>query len=259
MSKSQGKSIGTLSVLYEDENALIIDKPTGLLVHKRNTDDSEHTLVDILSVEYPDFVSVGEPILCGDGSFIKRYGIVHRLDKGTSGVLVIAKNTETFKFFKRQFHARTVLKEYHAFVHGTPERKRGTIVRPLIHHKTKGKRAVAPLGEEGRDACTEYVVKASIGRVSYIVCFPKTGRTHQIRVHMLSIGHPVIHDTLYAPALPTVFSFDRLALHSYRITLSIPKKGKMIFYSPFPEDFKKACNEIDGGVSMPSRPNSNNR
>jgi 23S rRNA pseudouridine1911/1915/1917 synthase len=189
-----------------------------------------------------------------------RPGIVHRLDKETSGVLLIAKNQKTFLFLKEQFQNHKIKKVYRAFVYGPvsdPKAslatgKRGVIDVPLgrspkdIGMWTAGRGARPPL----RDAVTEYVVlnrfteeakkKEDTQHFSYLELYPKTGRTHQIRVHMRYINHPVVSDPLYRGSKEKALGFDRLALHAFSINFALPSGELQTIEAPLPSDFKNA-------------------
>lgn len=253
-----------IKILFEDKNLLVIDKPTGVVVHPDKRDKNK-TISDWVLSNYPSTKNVGEPIFIednGKSEKIFRHGIVHRLDKETSGVLLIAKNQKTFLFLKEQFQNHKIKKVYRAFVYGNvsdPKAslltgKRGVINVPIgrsqkdIQTYTAGRGARPPL----RDAITEYVVlnrftdtnneikkKEATHQYSYVEVYPKTGRTHQIRVHMRYINHPIVSDPLYRGAKEKALGMKRLALHAESITFSLPSGELKTVESPLPADFKK--------------------
>src|SRR3989344_1201959 len=223
-------------IIHEDKNILVINKPAGLMVHSDGK-TKEKTLVDWLVKKDPSIKKVGdEPEL--------RPGIVHRLDRGTSGVLIIAKNQKTFEELKNQFQERSVKKIYEAIVWGWLKEERGTISASIGRSPKFGKFS-AGRGKRGtiREAVTEYKVLKKFtdnknNKWSHVEVYPKTGRTHQIRVHFNYINHPVACDALYGgeKCLPKI---NRLALHAATIEFVTGNK-KMRFKAPLPPDFKKA-------------------
>jgi 23S rRNA pseudouridine1911/1915/1917 synthase len=219
----------------------------------------EKTVADWVLLNYPSLKNIGDPIL---GEKILRPGIVHRLDKETSGALIIAKNQKTFLNLKEQFQSHKIKKAYKAFVYGyvsDPKAslltgKRGVINVPIgrspvdVRAFTAGRGAREPL----RDAVTEYIVldrftdtkdedevKKAEHQYSYIEAYPKTGRTHQIRVHMRYINHPVVSDPLYRGAKDLSLGMKRLALHAHFITFALSSGELKTVESPLPADFKK--------------------
>lgn len=236
-----------IPILYEDNDVLVINKPSGLMVHAdgRSTDA---TLVDWILNTYPTLITVGEPGILHDGKEAPRPGIVHRIDKDTSGVLIIAKTPESFAFLKESFKNREVKKQYAAFVYGSVKEKYDVINRPIGKSKKDPRMWSAQRGARGtiRDAITEYRVRARVPAqagdtgVTYLEVRPKTGRTHQIRVHMKAINHPIVCDTLYAPKMPPVLGFERLALHAEKISFTSVSGKEIVVEAPLPEDFIRA-------------------
>jgi len=233
-------------ILYEDKYILALDKPSGLLVHADGR-TKEPTLADWLNENYPELSDVGEPQTLQSGEIIKRPGIVHRLDKETSGVIIVAKTKETFKFLKEQFQNRKVEKIYNAVVWGKfiEKLKEGKIEK-LIGRSMSGKWSTSNIKNKSREAVTEYKVLTSSLNFSYLELKPKTGRTHQIRVHLKSISHPVVCDKLYAPNKicdeDSCLGFDRLALHALSVKVELPNHTHITIESPLPAEFETAKN-----------------
>jgi len=240
-----------ITILYENEDILAINKPAGLIVHgdgKERTKGEgkpEPTVVDWILKKYPEIETVGEKIITQNGSVIKRPGIVHRIDRDTSGVLLIAKNQEAFDFLKEKFKKREMKKVYRAFACGTPRDSRGVIEREIRRSKTDFRKWTSYVGRGmSRPAITHFRLLASGAGVSYLELRPQTGRTHQIRVHLSSIGHPIVGDTLYGKGKETAFDFKRVALHAMSLTFK-GKGGKEIaIEAPLPDDFIKAEKEL---------------
>lgn len=230
-----------IPVLYEDADTLVVDKPSGLVVHPDGRTD-EPTLADWISKTHPGIVGVGEPLTLADGTHINRPGIVHRLDRETSGALIIAKNQESFLRLKEQFQTRRVAKTYHAFVHGELKESTGTIERHIGRSAGDFRKWSAQRGARGqlREAVTEYAAIARARGFSFVEVRPKTGRTHQIRVHMKAINHPVVCDSLYGGKLGCALGFARLALHASKVEWENARGERVAVESPLPEDFIRA-------------------
>lgn len=246
-----------IPILYEDDYCLFVNKPAGLSVHGDGK-SGEYTLADWILEKYPALLSVGEPIkteISGKEIEIQKPGIVHRLDKETSGVMLIAKTAEAYDFFKKQFQAHTIVKIYHAFTYGWIKEDRQTIDSPIGRDSGNIRRWVTGRLARGviREALTEVAVlkrfgdrtyegKGSTeeGTYSFIEARPKTGRTHQIRVHLRSINHPIVADSLYAPKRPKELGFLRLALHARSLTALAPDGEERTIIAPYPTDFEQA-------------------
>lgn len=228
-------------ILYEDERMLAVDKPAGLVVHADGR-TKEPTLVDWILGKYPEAKEVGEPLALASGEVIYRPGIAHRLDRDTSGVLLIAKDHEAFLHLKSQFQNRETKKTYNAFVWGVITEDDGTIDRPIGKSRKDFRLWSAQRGAKGelRDAVTDYKVLDRSKEFTYLEVSPKTGRTHQIRVHMKAVNHPVVCDKLYAPKRPPALGFERLALHARSIEFTAPNGKKMKVEAPLPGDFTQA-------------------
>jgi len=214
-------------VIYEDEDIVVLSKPAGVLMHSDDR-NQEETIADYLRVQYPEVAGVGDKPE-------QRPGIVHRLDKDTSGVVVVARNQETFLYLKELFKQGKVKKTYKAIVHGTPKEKEGEINATISLKPGTVKRTVHK-GKMSKEALTQYKVIDSMGDYSYLEIYPKTGRTHQIRVHLASIGHPIIGDTLYGRKKDESGA-SRQMLHAWMLELDA-KPGKAFkFQADLPEDF----------------------
>ncbi len=219
-----------IKVLYEDKDILVIDKPSGISVHPDGR-SKEKTITDWVLKNYPKMKGVGEPMIF-EGNEIDRPGIVHRLDKDTSGVLVLAKNKKAYEFLKKQFQDREIKKTYLAIVSGWVKSDHGIINKPIGRSPSDFRRRLAGRGARGelREAITEYKVLKRFKtktRFTFLEIKPKTGRTHQIRVHMKFLNHPVVCDSLYAPKEPHLKGLKRLALHAKSIEFK-NLKGKII-------------------------------
>jgi 23S rRNA pseudouridine1911/1915/1917 synthase len=222
-----------IKIIFEDENILAISKPSGLLVHGFPGHE-ERTLVDWILDKYPELRDVGETQ--GD---ILRSGIIHRLDRDTSGVLVIAKDQETHAFLKKQFQDREISKKYKAIVYGKVKDKEGIIDEPIgrVGPGSQMRTSHKPVGTL-RDAVTRYSVNEVYEEYTYLDVFPKTGRTHQIRVHLKHIGHPVLCDPIYAKRRTCLQEMGRLALHASSIDVILPNGMAAKFEAELPKDFE---------------------
>jgi 23S rRNA pseudouridine1911/1915/1917 synthase len=198
-----------IEVLFENNHLLVINKPSGLVVHSDGKTD-EPTVVDWILEHYPDIQGVGEDMNIGD-LIISRPGIVHRIDRDTSGCLVIAKTQESFEHIKQQFKDRKVQKTYQALVYGNIKKDSGEITEPIGKSKKDFRMKMAGRGARGtlRDALTEFAVLKRLEdatsvdkqgqtlKYTLVELKPKTGRTHQLRVHLKYINHPIVSDSLY--------------------------------------------------------------
>ncbi len=225
-----------LAVLYQDAHLLVVDKPAGLVVHP-GAGTASGTLVNALLRHVADLSGIGG---------VLRPGIVHRLDRGTSGVLLVAKDDETHRALVTQFAGRSVEKEYLALVHGVPARTRGEIEAAIGRDPLQRKR-MSVRARHGREARTSWIVEEAFDGAALLRVRIHTGRTHQIRVHLSSIGHPVAGDASYggmrtpssrsAPARATLQALERPALHAARIAFTHPATGEHVsFASPLPAD-----------------------
>jgi 23S rRNA pseudouridine1911/1915/1917 synthase len=233
-----------MEILFEDNGILVLNKPSGIMVHPDGKSEKP-TLVDWILETHPALAGVGEPMLI-DGKLLDRPGIVHRLDEETSGALIVAKTQEAFMVLKEQFQNRTIEKEYHAFVWGHFKELSGTIDIPIGRNKGDFRRWHAGRGTRGevRDAVTQWSVAEqfvdSEEQFSFLHLFPKTGRTHQLRVHLKYIQRPIVADHLYAPTKTDALGFSRLALHARKITFTTPTGERITAEAPYPLDFERA-------------------
>ncbi len=220
-----------LDVIFEDKHLIVLNKAAGMVVHP-GTGTGEDTMVHALLAHCAGGLS-------GIGG-VERPGIVHRLDKETSGLLVVAKNDAAHRALADQFASRTLKKEYLALVSGVPKTDSGSIDRSISRHPVHRHRMTT--GEGGRPSRTDWAVERKFGGQAALVrCRIHTGRTHQIRVHLKSLGHPVLGDSTYGwkqnPALPVP---PRVMLHAEHLVFSHPVNGKtMDLIAPLPADFNK--------------------
>jgi len=251
--------VDNIEILYEDAHSLVINKPAGLMVHSDGRNEGRF-LTDWIVRNFPKIKDVGEPMSAPDGTPVDRSGIVHRLDRETSGVLIVAKTQEGHAHIKRQFQDRTVVKKYLAFVWGEIKEEFGTINRPIGRSGSDFRKWSAQRGMRGeiREAET-YWTRVWTGvspvnlddktapqeKFSLICAEPKTGRTHQIRVHLVAVHHPVVADTLYAEKRPKALGFERLALHSWSVEFENAKGERLVIKAPLPKDFGNACLHLD--------------
>ncbi|MDO8482358.1 MAG: RluA family pseudouridine synthase [bacterium] len=235
-----------IQILFEDEDVAVINKPAGLVVHSDGK-TVEPALTDWVLENYPETKGVGEPTKLSSGEMIDRPGIVHRLDRETSGVLVIAKNQKAFEFLKKQFQDREMEKTYRAFVYGEVKNDEGVIDRPIARSTGDFRKWTAERGRRGveREAITEYTVLAKHEGFSFLDVHPKTGRTHQIRVHLKAISHPIVCDKLYASNRECALGFSRLALHAFSLKFKLLGGKELTVEAPYPDDFKKALKVLN--------------
>ena len=198
---------------------------------------------------------MGEPANLADGSPLERSGIIHRLDRETSGVMILAKTQTTYEALKAEFHNKHTYKEYRAFVYGWMKDKRGNINRPIGRSRRDPRRRSAERGSVGRQrsAITDWQLLkqgtygAKAERFAYLKLVPKTGRTHQLRAHLKAAHRPIVGDELYAPASLRAGSnldIDRLALHAYRLEIKLPNLDRQSFTAPIPPIFTTALERI---------------
>jgi len=218
----------SLDILFEDDDLIVINKPAGLVVHP-GAGHREHTLVNALLHHCSTLSGIGGK---------ERPGIVHRLDKDTSGCLVVAKNDESHRGLSNQFAERAVEKIYLALVSEKLRRSAGVIEKKIGRHRVHRQR-MSVTSQRGRAARTEYRVLRSSEQASLVECKLHSGRTHQIRVHLHHLGHPVLGDKVYAPKLAG--KFPRQMLHAWKLGFRHPRTGDWrTFEAPLPDDFAEA-------------------
>lgn len=239
-----------ITVIYEDADMTVVNKPSGLSVHRDDfTKPEVVTLADWHAARSPEAANVGEPLKLKTGA-LARPGVVHRLDRETSGVMVLAKNDAAFTYLKAQFHDRLAEKEYRAFVYGALKEARGVIDRPITRSAKDYRLRSAQRGGKGeaREAVTHWERIVANETHTYVRLLPKTGRTHQLRVHMKAINHPIVCDRLYAPNHPRDLGFTHVALHAYKLTLTVPSGGAQTFEAPLPPEFVAAAATLEAGT-----------
>ena len=222
-----------VKIIYENDDLLVIDKPAGLTVHPAPGHPS-HTLVNAVLSHLNEIEDDGE---------VTRPGIVHRLDKDTSGVMLVAKNNVALANLADQFKARTVKKTYITLVKGILRPDKGVIDAPIGRDSGDRKKMAVTGESRGRAARTNYRVIRYVGKNTLLEIMPETGRTHQIRVHLAAIGYPVFGDITYGKKSAFL---NRQFLHAQKIGFNLPATGKWVeFESPLPEDLEQALKELD--------------
>ncbi|MEB3340139.1 RluA family pseudouridine synthase [Okeania sp.] len=218
-----------LNILYEDNDLLIINKPAGLVVHPA-PGHSEGTLVNALLAHCDSLAGIGG---------VQRPGIVHRLDKDTTGAIMVAKTDQAYQHLQSQLQAKTAKREYLGVVYGSPKTDSGTIDLPIGRHRIDRKKmAVTPVERGGKVAVTHWQVKERLGNFSMMLFRLETGRTHQIRVHSAKIGYPIVGDTVYGKGRSVGVNLTGQALHAWRLELQHPVSGDLVeAIAPLPEDF----------------------
>lgn len=221
-----------LDIVYEDEDVLVVNKPAGLVVHPAHGHYND-TLVNGLLAHCHDLSGING---------VLRPGIVHRIDKDTSGLLMIAKNDEAHRSLAAQLKEHSVKRAYYALVHGVINEAEGLIDAPIGRHPVERKKMAVNL--DGKEARTHYYVKERFREYTLIECRLETGRTHQIRVHLAYIGHPLVGDELYCKRKENL-GFSGQALHAYELGFVHPKSGKeMCFQVPLPVYFQAALDKL---------------
>lgn len=231
----------SIAVIYEDKNFLALYKPAGVLVHPIKTKNyklktNEPTLVDWLLKHYPEVKKVGDDPEA-------RPGIVHRLDKDTSGVILVARNQKYFDYLKKLFGEHQIKKTYSALVHGRLEPRVGVIKKPILLKSGTIKRTVWR-GRMEKEAITEYKVKKYFKDFSLVEVYPKTGRTHQIRVHLASIGYPIVGDSLYGPKKNSL-GLNRHFLHAASLEFNSARGKRIRLDAELPEELKRIIDDLE--------------
>ena len=234
-----------IPILYEDDDVVAINKPSGLMTHPDGR-SSEDTASDWFARTYPKSAAVGETQKLQNGTEILRPGIVHRLDRETSGVLVFAKTQQAHEMLKEAFQNHDAHKTYLAFIYGVPKERKGIINFPIGRSNKDFRLRSAQPKAKGvlRDAVTRWQIVSDNGTHSLITAMPETGRTHQIRVHMKAIHHPIVCDALYAPKQKADLGFTRLGLHAWKLEIHLASGASKILVAPIPEDLAQAIRKF---------------
>lgn len=221
-----------LDIVYEDERLMVVNKPAGMVVHPAAGHDTG-TLVHAALAHAPEMEGIG-----GE----RRPGIVHRLDKDTSGLILLAKDDRTHRWLQDQFRQRTVKKVYLALVDGAPPTPSGRIEAAIGRDTSQRKRMAIVPDKKGRDAVTEYLTLESMAEHTLVEAHPLTGRTHQIRLHLAFVGCPIAGDKVYGRRKPSL-PLKRHFLHAARLTITLPgEKEPRTFEAPLPPDLLHALN-----------------
>ena len=222
-----------IDILYQDADVVIVNKPCGMVVHPA-AGNEDGTLVNALLYHVKDLSGIGGEM---------RPGIVHRLDKDTSGLILIAKNDRAHAVLSEQFKERSMEKHYRAVAFGGFKEEFGLIDAPIARNPVDRKKmAIVP---DGKPSQTEWKVLERVKGATYLDVHLLTGRTHQIRVHMHSIGHPLLGDPIYAPNIKTSVHVPRLMLHAYSLAFTHPANGeRMEFYAPLPDQFETVLEKM---------------
>ena len=227
----------SLDILFEDDDVLVINKHAGALVHPNEHSD-EDTVMQAAIRHDRRIATVGDDPA-------RRAGIVHRLDRMASGVLLIAKTQSAFVHLKAQFQNRTVKKQYRALVEGSLENDVGTVARKIARSQKQGRMVARPSSQEGKDAITHYTVRQRYANATELDIEIETGRTHQIRAHMHSMGHPIVGDPLYAIRNQKRISFERLWLHAESLTVRLPSENApRTFTAPLPSELTQLIDTL---------------
>lgn len=225
-----------LDIIYEDDDVVVLNKARGMVVHPA-PGNYTGTLVNALLYHCSNLSGINSAI---------RPGIVHRLDKDTSGIMIVAKNDAAHISLSQQIQSKTAVRTYLAVVRGNIKTDSGTIETQIARDKTDRKK-MSVVKEGGRDAITDYEVMERFGKYTLVRCKLRTGRTHQIRVHMEYLGYPLVGDPKYSP-MKTPFGIKGQALHSHTLEFTHPRTGeRMKFEAPLPEDMHKIITRLHNG------------
>lgn len=225
-----------LDIIYEDDDVVVLNKARGMVVHPA-PGNYTGTLVNALLYHCSNLSGINSAI---------RPGIVHRLDKDTSGIMIVAKNDAAHISLSQQIQSKTAVRTYLAVVRGNIKTDSGTIETQIARDKTDRKK-MAVVKDGGRDAITDYEVMERFGKYTLVRCKLRTGRTHQIRVHMEYLGYPLVGDPKYSP-MKTPFGIKGQALHSHTLEFTHPRIGeRMKFEAPLPEDMHKIITRLHNG------------
>ena len=225
-----------LDIIYEDDDVVVLNKARGMVVHPA-PGNYTGTLVNALLYHCKNLSGINSAI---------RPGIVHRLDKDTSGIMIVAKNDAAHIALSQQIQSKTAVRTYLAVVRGNIKTDSGTIETQIARDKNDRKK-MAVVKEGGREAITDYEVLERFGKYTLVRCKLRTGRTHQIRVHMEYLGYPLVGDPKYSP-MKTPFAIKGQALHSHTLEFTHPRTGeRMKFEAPLPEDMHKIITRLHNG------------
>jgi len=232
-----------LDILYEDDSLIILNKPAGLVVHPAAGHESG-TLVNALLAHCPDLAGIGG---------VQRPGIVHRLDKDTTGAIAIAKTDLAHQHLQAQLKAKTARRQYLGVVYGATKTNSGTIDQPIGRHPIDRKKmAVVPVEKGGRPAVTHWQVQERLGNYTLIHFQLETGRTHQIRVHSTQMGHPIVGDPIYSAGSSIGVNLPGQALHAWRLTLQHPRSQEWIeVTAPVPKTFTTLLEVLRRRAAIP--------
>ncbi|HEX8390054.1 MAG TPA: RluA family pseudouridine synthase [Candidatus Saccharimonadales bacterium] len=217
----------TLPIIYEDEHVTVINKPTGILSHAKGAQNDEFSVAEFMRTRQHD------------GDDTDRPGIVHRLDRGTSGIIICSRDASTKKLLQKQFQDRKAHKAYLAVVKGVPKDSEARLELPIARNPKKP--ATFRVDPAGKSAATRYQVLSSNGRFAVVKLWPETGRTHQLRVHMSYVGTPIVGDVVYGSGEGPI---NRLCLHAESIEITIPPSRRQTFEAPAPDDLQQFMDSI---------------
>lgn len=238
------------TILFENDDVLVINKPAGMRVHNDGSAVVGQTVAEWFISRAPTARGIGESGQLQDGTLIERSGVVHRLDRDTSGVLILAKTQSAYEHLKKQFHDRLAKKEYRAFVYGIMKEQWGTIDRPIGRSAKDPRKRSAQRGAKGtlREAVTDWELIGQSYSHAYLKLKPRTGRTHQLRVHLKALERPIVMDPLYASETQRNeqdnLGFDHLALHAHYLELILPDGEEQRFIAPLPDMFEMAAERL---------------
>ncbi len=227
-----------LDVLYEDDNVMVINKPAGLIVHQAAPTDQDPNVVDALLELHPEIAEVGDDPT--------RPGIVHRLDKDVSGVMVVAKTQEAFEDLKDQFQERSIEKEYIALVYGSLPKDFDTIKTNISRSRSRGRMVSRPMSQDGKESITEYSVIERLPTTTHVRVRIHTGRTHQIRVHFHALGYPLVGDKLYKLKKMKfrTLELDRIFLHARRLGFNLLDGTRKIIEVDLPPELHNLLRQL---------------
>lgn len=218
----------SLPVIYEDDDVIVINKPSGVLTHAKGAESQEFTVAEFVRPKTTDGVDTNRP------------GIVHRLDRGTSGVIIAAKNTEAKRWLQGQFSKRNVKKTYLALVRGHLRNPEAILRLPIERNPKKPQ--TFRVGANGKPAETAYTVTKSYKDFDLVELKPHTGRTHQLRVHLEYLGHPIVGDHVYGQESKQL---GRMFLHAHQLELTLPSRERKVFTAPLPPELEDYLNTLE--------------